>query len=108
MLKFLKTLIRRDAAAPKQRPTLPRPKASAGTASARRGASTGSRGHIETIGPGKNVLVGSRLEREDTGTHETLRIIDDSLVDDGDDGGIDPYNTGDFDRSKHWDKRFRK
>lgn len=26
-------------------------------------------------------------------------------VDEG--GGIDPYNTGNFDRSKNWDKRSR-
>lgn len=65
-------------------------------------------GHIEDAGPGKNVLVRNRYLREDTGTHETLKIVDDSLVDSGEETGIDPYNTGNFDRSKNWDKRFRK
>ena len=45
--------------------------------------------------------------RENTGTHETLKILDDSLVDDDEEAGIDPYNTGEFDRSRNWDKRFR-
>ena len=65
-------------------------------------------GQIEDGGPGKNVLVRKRFVREDTGTHETLTILDDSLVETESDGGIDPYNTGQFDRSKKWDTRFRK
>ncbi len=66
-------------------------------------------GRIEEVGPGKNVLVRNKYVREDTGTHETLKIIDDSLVEKEDDGGIDPYNTGRFDRSKSWDSfRSRK
>lgn len=66
-------------------------------------------GKIEEVGPGKNVLVRNKYVREDTGTHETLRIIDDSLVENEDDDGIDPYNTGRFDRSKSWDSsRSRK
>ena len=40
--------------------------------------------------------------REDTGTHETLRIIDDSILEDEEEFGGDPYNTGRFDRSKSW------
>jgi len=64
-------------------------------------------GKIEDNGPGKNVLVRNKYQREDTGTHETLTIIDDSLVDSGEEAGIDPYNTGNFDRSRNWDKRFR-
>ena len=67
----------------------------------------GVEGRIEEVGPGKNVLVQSRYVREDTGTHETLKIVDDSLVDSSEETGIDPYNTGEFDRSKNWDKRFR-
>ncbi len=62
---------------------------------------------IETVGPGKNVLIRNKYVREETGTYETLKIVDDSLVDSGEETGIDPYNTGDFDRSKNWDKRFR-
>jgi hypothetical protein len=65
-------------------------------------------GKIVDNGPGKNVLVRNKYQREDTGTHETLKIVDDSLIDSGEETGIDPYNTGNFDRSKNWDKRFRK
>lgn len=65
-------------------------------------------GRIESIGPGKNVLVRNRIVREDSGTHETLKIVDDSMIDTGEEAGIDPYNTGGFDRSKNWDQRFRK
>lgn len=64
-------------------------------------------GRIESNGPGKNVLVRNKYQREDTGTHETLRILDDSGDESGEESGIDPYNTGNFDRSKNWDKRFR-
>ena len=63
---------------------------------------------IESNGPGKNVLIRNKHVREDTGTHETLKILDDSLVDSGEDIGLDPYNTGGFDRSKNWDRRFGK
>lgn len=65
-------------------------------------------GQIESNGPGKNVLIRNRYVREETGTHETLKILDDSAVESGEESGIDPYNTGGFDRSRHWDKRFRK
>lgn len=65
-------------------------------------------GRIESQGPGKNVLIRNRYVREDTGTHETLKILDDSMLDSGEETGIDPYNTGKFDRSKKWDQRFRK
>lgn len=65
-------------------------------------------GSIESLGPGKNVLVRNRLLREETGTHETLKIVDDSIVETGEETGIDPYNTGGFDRSKKWDQRSRE
>ncbi len=65
-------------------------------------------GHVESRGPGKNVLVRNKYIREDTGTHETLKIVDDTLVDSGEEDGIDPYNSGEFDRSKNWNQRFRK
>ena len=64
-------------------------------------------GEVEDGGPGKNVLIRNKYVREETGTYETLTILDDSIVDSGEETGIDPYNTGDFDRSKNWDKRFR-
>ena len=66
-------------------------------------------GKIEDGGPGKNVLVRNKYIREDTGTHETLTIVDDSLLEADEDDGLDPYNTGRFDRSKSWDSsRSRK
>lgn len=65
-------------------------------------------GEIENKGPDKNVLIRNKFVREDTGTHETLTILDDSLVDSGEETGLDPYNTGGFDRSKNWDRRFGK
>lgn len=64
-------------------------------------------GRIEDAGPGKNVLMRSKYLREDTGTHEILKIIDESVLD-SDDGGMDPYNTGQFDRSRNWSSRSRK
>lgn len=62
-------------------------------------------GHIEDRGPGKNVLIRNKYLREDTGTHETLTILDDSILDTEEEAGFDPYNTGQFDRSRNWDKR---
>ena len=63
---------------------------------------------IDSNGPGKNVLIRNKYHREDTGTHETLKILDDSMIESGEESGIDPYNTGGFDRSRNWDKRFGK
>ena len=65
-------------------------------------------GEMDDKGPGKNALIRNKFVREDTGTHETLKILDDSLVDSGEETGLDPYNTGGFDRSKNWDRRFGK
>lgn len=66
-------------------------------------------GRIEDSGPGKNVLMRSKYLREDTGTHEVLKIIDESiLVGEEEKGGFDPYNTGQFDRSRNWNSRTRK
>ena len=62
-------------------------------------------GDIEDSGPGKNVLIRNPYVREDTGTHETLKILDDSMIDTEEEEGFDPYNTGQFDRSRNWDKR---
>lgn len=64
-------------------------------------------GKIQDNGPGKNVLIRNKYVREDTGTHETLRILDDSIIDAEESEGIDPYNTGQFDRPKNWDKRLK-
>jgi hypothetical protein len=60
-------------------------------------------------GPDKNVLIRNKYVREDTGTHETLKIVDDSILESDDEFGLDPYNTGRFDRSRSWDSsRSRK
>ncbi len=64
-------------------------------------------GRIDSSGP-VNVLVRNKYQREDSGTHETLRILDDSLADPNDEAGNDPYNSGSFDRSRNWEKRYRK
>lgn len=65
-------------------------------------------GRIDDGGPGKNVLIRNKYVREDTGTHETLKIIDDTLLEDEQEIGIDPYNTGRFDRSQSWNLRSKK
>ena len=62
-------------------------------------------GRIASTGPGKNVLIRNKFVREDTGTHDTLKILDDSMLDTEEEVGFDPYNTGQFDRSRNWDKR---
>ncbi len=65
-------------------------------------------GQIESVGPGKNVFVESPYVREDLGTHESLKILNVSPAEDDQEAGIDPYNTGKFDKSRKWDQRFRK
>ena len=65
-------------------------------------------GRVEDAGPGKNVLIRNKYLREDTGTHDSLKIIDDSIIDTGEEVGFDPYNTGRFDRSKNWNSRTGK
>lgn len=65
-------------------------------------------GEIVDGGPGKNVLIKNRYVREDSGTHDTLKIVDDSLLETDEAQGFDPYNTGRFDRAKSWDTRSRK
>ena len=64
--------------------------------------------HVEDSGSDKSVSVRNKYIREDSGTHDTLTILDDSLIDNDEEAGFDPYNTGGFDRSKNWDKRTRK
>lgn len=65
-------------------------------------------GTIESLGPGKNVYVRSPYVREDLGTHESLKIVDESLLEGEEPAGIDPYNTGRFDKARKWDQRSRK
>jgi hypothetical protein len=64
-------------------------------------------GRIEDLGPGKNVLLREPLVSDDTGTQEMLSLLDDSPLDSAEPTGIDPYNSGQFDRSRYWDTRFR-
>lgn len=116
MLNYLKKLLQgNEPAAPTAQPVQSR--RAGAHAEVRRGRATRSgadeaqeiyvSSHVESVGPGKNVLIRNKYQREDTGTHETLKILDDSMVDSGEETGIDPYNSGSFDRSKNWDKRFR-
>lgn len=63
------------------------------------------KGRIEARGPGKNVLMRNKYVREDTGTHESLKILDESFIETDEAEGIDPYNTGGFDRSRNWERR---
>jgi hypothetical protein len=66
-------------------------------------------GKIIDGGPGKNVLIRNKYVREENGTHETLKIVDDGLLESREEPGADPYNTGRFDRSQSWDSfRTRK
>lgn len=62
-------------------------------------------GHIESIGPGKNVLVRHHELRNESGSTDTLEIVDDSVAEPGNAAGFDPYNTGRFDRGEHWRSR---
>jgi len=63
--------------------------------------------HARTEVRDEQPLIRNKFVREDTGTHETLKILDDSIIDSGEEEGFDPYNTGDFDRSKNWERRWR-
>ena len=65
-------------------------------------------GRVEDGGPGKNVLVRNKYVREDAGTHESLKIIDDSLAVAEEEYADDPYNTGRFDRSQSWNRGNKK
>lgn len=61
-------------------------------------------GRIESRGPGKNVLVRKQSDREDAGPPESPGILSHSAPDGGDDEGVDPYNSGMFDKSRNWEK----
>jgi len=93
---------------PKKRPAPPRKKAKIPEILGDFEYSSESPGRIDDGGPGKNVLIPSRHSREDSGTHESLKILDDSAAESKDTVEFDPYNTGRFDRSKSWDAPTRK
>lgn len=59
-------------------------------------------GHIESVGPGKNVLIRHHLLRDRSGATDTLRLVDENDANSDDAGGFDPYNTGKFDRGENW------
>lgn len=63
-------------------------------------------GRVDSDGP-VNVLVRNKYQQDDEATN-TLRILDDSMLDSNDEAGNDPYNSGSFDRSRNWEKRYRK
>ena len=98
-----------DLPNPRERPVPPRVRPRPEPAKRRKESySSEVSGEIEDGGPGKNVLIRNKYIREDTGTHDTLKIVDDSLLESDDESGADPYNTGKFDRSKSWNLRTRK
>ena len=58
-------------------------------------------GKIIDGGPGKNILIRNKYVGEDKGTHDTLAILDDSILANNEGKtGADPYNTCRFDRPK--------
>jgi len=65
-------------------------------------------GHIDEHGPGKNVLIGNKHVGEDEDADEKLKLVDNPSIESDKDAGFDPYDTGQFDTSKIWDKHFRK
>jgi hypothetical protein len=81
-------------------PARPRNKA---TSSARPGA----RGAIDNRVSGKPPAARPQAPGIDAKLADQLRILDEENAGDEIEPGLDPYNTGRFDRSKNWDKRFR-
>lgn len=58
--------------------------------------------HVD-LGPGKSVIARRPKYKLESGTYDTLEIVEDA-----EDVGIDPYNSGSFERKKNWDKPFPK
>ena len=65
-------------------------------------------GEIESLGPGKNVLMQDKNASQATGTEPELSILSDSSLDADQSAGVDPYDTGSFDTSKMWKSRSHK
>ncbi|HNP34913.1 MAG TPA: hypothetical protein PKK10_03575, partial [Woeseiaceae bacterium] len=55
----------------------------------------------------KSAEAGAGKQRNRNDAHDTLSILDESPLATEEENGLDPYNTGRFDRSKNWDKSFR-
>jgi hypothetical protein len=64
-------------------------------------------GSVKNAAQGKNALIRDIETIDDTGARETLKLFDSSPLDPNEPVGIDPYNSGQFDRSRNWNSRFR-
>jgi hypothetical protein len=60
-----------------------------------------SRGRNESHEPGENVLIPDKYA-DDTITQRALGILDESSLNTSESTGVDPYNSGSFDKSKTW------
>lgn len=65
-------------------------------------------GHIESRGPGKNVLVQYKYTDQAMETETELSVLNDSSVDANQPDGTDPYDTGCFDMTNMWKSPSRK
>ena len=102
MFKFLKNLLSKKRSGDEAETYSPPLRASNPAAPNQNRTATGQN-RVGATKPGK-----AKMIREDAGTHDDLKIIDESLfVEEEDDGSVDPYNTGRFDRSKNWSGRTR-
>ena len=73
----------------------------------KRTVGAGFEGRSENVSPGKSVLVSNGDAVDDTGARESLKLFDHAPLHPDESLGVDPYNSGKFDRSRHWDTRFR-
>lgn len=55
------------------------------------------------LGPDNRVMARRPRYQLETGSYETLAIVEDR-----DEVGVDPYNTGSFERRKTWDPAFHR
>ena len=85
---------------PRPRPTSEKPAAPAMTKPEPVYFAADVSGKIIDGGPGKNVLMRNKYVREDPGTHEILKILDDSIRESDEEIGADPYNSCRLDRSR--------
>ena len=71
-------------------------------------------GRVESDEPGKKVLIPGKYADDDTITQGDLRILDEWSPEDsesdqsGESTGVNPYNSGSFDKSKSWKSRSPK
>ena len=62
---------------------------------------------VESHEPEENALILDKYT-DDTITQRALGILDESSLDPSESTGVDPYNSGSFDKSKGWKSRSRK